>query len=147
MIDLVFKNSTSEQAPGGAFFVKILESAAKTLKLGGSKVEISVNLTGETKIKNLNKKYRNKNTATNVLSFPLSTDVLKKYGILPLGDIFICLPFAKKEADGENISVENKLAWLTVHGFLHLLGYDHETTAKDAQAMLDLERKILRKIK
>ncbi|KKS25969.1 MAG: putative rRNA maturation factor [Candidatus Yanofskybacteria bacterium GW2011_GWC2_41_9] len=147
MIDLVFKNSTSEQAPGGAFFVKILESAAKTLKLGGSKVEISVNLTGETKIKNLNKKYRNKNTATNVLSFPLSTDVLKKYGILPLGDIFICLPVAKKEADGENISVENKLAWLTVHGFLHLLGYDHETTAKDAQAMLDLERKILRKIK
>ena len=147
MIDLVFKNSTSEQAPGWAFFVKILESAAKTLKLGGSKVEISVNLTGETKIKNLNKKYRNKNTATNVLSFPLSTDVLKKYGILPLGDIFICLPVAKKEADGENISVENKLAWLTVHGFLHLLGYDHETTAKDAQAMLDLERKILRKIK
>ena len=147
MIDLVFKNSTSEQAPGGAFFVKILESAAKTLKLGGSKVEISVNLTGETKIKNLNKKYRNKNTATNVLSFPLSTDVLKKYGILPLGDIFICLPVAKKEADGENISVENKLASLTVHGFLHLLGYDHETTAKDAQAMLDLERKILRKIK
>ncbi|OGN00123.1 MAG: rRNA maturation RNase YbeY [Candidatus Yanofskybacteria bacterium RIFCSPHIGHO2_01_FULL_41_27] len=125
----------------------MLESAAKTLKLGGSKVEISVNLTGETKIKNLNKKYRNKNTATNVLSFPLSTDVLKKYGILPLGDIFICLPVAKKEADGENISVENKLAWLTVHGFLHLLGYDHETTAKDAQAMLDLERKILRKIK
>ena len=147
MIDLVFKNSTSEQAPGGAFFVKILESAAKTLKLGGSKVEISVNLTGETKIKNLNKKYRNKNTATNVLSFPLSTDVLKKYGILPLGDIFRCLRVAKKEADGENISVENKLAWLTVHGFLHLLGYDHETTAKDAQAMLDLERKILRKIK
>ena len=147
MIDLVFKNSTSEQAPGGAFFVKILESAAKTLKLGGSKIEVSVNLTGETKIKNLNKKYRNKNTATNVLSFPLSTDVLKKYGILPLGDIFICLPVAKKEADGENISVENKLAWLTVHGFLHLLGYDHETTAKDAQAMLDLERKILRKIK
>ena len=147
MIDLVFKNSTSEQAPGGAFFVKILESAAKTLKLGGSKIELSVNLVVETKIKNLNKKYRNKNTATNVLSFPLSTDVLKKYGILPLGDIFICLPVAKKEADGENISVENKLAWLTVHGFLHLLGYDHETTAKDAQAMLDLERKILRKIK
>jgi len=146
MIDLVFKNSTSEQAPGGAFFVKILESAAKTLKLGGSKIEVSVNLTGETKIKNLNKKYRNKNTATDVLSFPLSTDVLKKYDILPLGDIFICLPVAKKEAEEENISIEKKLAWLTVHGFLHLLGYNHEKSAKDAKKISQLERKILKKL-
>lgn len=125
MLDLVFKNSASLKAPGGAFFVKILELAAKTLKLGDSKIEISVNLVGRAKIKNLNKKYRNKNTATDVLSFPLSTAVLKKYGILLLGDIFICLPVAKKEAEEENISIEKKLAWLTVHGFLHLLGYDH----------------------
>jgi len=111
------------------------------------KTEISISVVGDRQMRNLNMKFRKKNETTDVLSFPLSTDVLKKYGILPLGDIFICLPVAKKEADGENISVENKLAWLTVHGFLHLLGYDHETTAKDAQAMLDLERKILRKIK
>lgn len=156
MIDLVFsaeggsasggKNYTSFKAPGGAFFVRILESAAKTLKLGGSKIEISINLVGETKIKNLNKKYRNKNTATDVLSFPLSTVVLKKYGILPLGDIFICLSVAKKEAREENISIEKKLAWFTVHGFLHLLGYDHEKSEKDAKKIFVLEKKILRNI-
>lgn len=146
MIDLVFQNSTSFKAPGGAFFVKILESAAETLKLNDSKIEISVNLVGEAKIKNLNKKYRNKNTPTNVLSFPLSTDVLQKYGILPLGDIFICLPVAKKEAEEENINIEKKLAWLTVHGFLHLLGYDHEKSEKAVKKMSALEKKILRNI-
>lgn len=156
MIDLVFsaesgsahsgKNSIFSKAPGGAFFVKILESTANMLKLGDSKIEVSVNLVGETKIKNLNKKYGNKNTVTNVLSFPLSTDVLKKYGILPLGDIFICLPVAKKEAEEENISIEKKLAWLTVHGFLHLLGYDHEKSKQDAVAMFGKENKILKEL-
>lgn len=153
MIDLVFKNSTSQKAPGGAFFVRILELAADTLKLGDYKIEVSVNLVGETKIKNLNKKYRNKNTATDVLSFPLSTAVLKKYDILPLGDIFICLPVAKKEAREENISIEKKLAWLTVHGFLHLLGYDHpddevsgSRPKQRGKKMFKMEEKILRKI-
>lgn len=146
MIDLVFKNSADNKAPDRAFFIKILESASDTLKLGDSKIEISVNLVGETKIKELNKKYRNKNVATNVLSFPLSTDVLKKYDILPVGDIFICLPVAKKEADEENISIEKKLAWLTVHGFLHLLGYDHEKSEQDAAAMFDKENQILKEL-
>ncbi len=146
MIDLTFKNYTSQKAPSGAFFVKILETAVNILKLRDSKIEVSVNLVGEAKIKNLNKKYRNKNTTTNVLSFPLSTDVLKNYGILPLGDIFICLPVAKKEADEENISIEKKLAWLTVHGFLHLLGYDHEKSKQDAVAMFDKENKILKEL-
>ena len=150
MIDLTFKNHTSQKAPNESFFIKILKSAAKTLKLDGSrepKIEISVNLVGETKIKNLNKKYRNKNAATDVLSFPLSTDTFKKYGILPLGDIFICLPVAKKEAEKENISVEKKLAWLTVHGFLHLLGYDHEGSAAESEKKQRLEEKIVEQIK
>lgn len=153
MLDLVFKNYTSQKAPGGAFFVKILETAAEILKLGGSKIEVSINLVGEVKIKSLNKKYRNKNTATNVLSFPLSTDILKKCGILPLGDIFICLPVAKKEAEEEKTGIEKKLAWLTVHGFLHLLGYDHPDDEvsgprlkRRGEKMFALEKQILRNI-
>lgn len=137
MIDLVFKNYTSQKSPGDKFFVKILGRASEVLKLK-KKLEISVNLVGEGKIKNLNKKYRNKDKATDVLSFPLGDGS---------GDIFICLSIAKMEAKRENISVEAKLAQLTVHGFLHLLGYDHEISKASAKEMFELEGRILDKIK
>jgi len=157
MLDLVFQNLTSDpryaRGSGEAskalkqkFFEKILDTAIKHLKLG-KKVEVSLSLVGEGAIKTLNKKYRQKNKVTDVLSFPVSDVALKKHGIIPLGDIFICLPFAKKEAKRENINIETKVARLTVHGFLHLAGYDHEKTSKDAKVMLKLEDGILRNIK
>ena len=136
MLDLVFKNYTSQKTPGESFFVDVLKTGAKTAKVK-NKVEVSVNLVGEGKIKSLNRKHRNKDKATDVLSFPLGDGN---------GDIFICLPIAKKEAKRENISIKAKLAQLTVHGFLHLLGYDHEKSADSAKKMFKLERKILNKI-
>lgn len=137
MIDLVFKNWTSQKSSGEKFFVKILERASEVLKLK-KKLEISVNLVGESKIKSLNKKYRNKDKATDVLSFPLGDGS---------GDVFICLSIAKKQAKSENISIDKKLAQLAVHAFLHLQGYDHERTEKEAKDMLGLEDKILKNLK
>ena len=135
MIDLVFKNWTSQLVPSESFFVNVLKMGVKTAKVK-NKVEVSVNLVGEEKIKSFNKKYRNKNKPTDVLSFPLGDGS---------GDVFICLSIAKKEAKSENISIEAKLAQLTVHGFLHLLGYDHEKSQKEARKMFKLESKILKK--
>ncbi|MEX2090850.1 MAG: rRNA maturation RNase YbeY [Candidatus Paceibacterota bacterium] len=146
MIDLVFKNYTTprktssrgrQKAPGRKFFEKILDKSYKILKLK-SNLELSVNLVGEVKIKQLNKKYRNKNKPTDVLSFPLGDGS---------GDIFICLSIAKKEAKSENISIEAKFSQLTVHGFLHLQGYDHEKSKKDAEKMFGVESKILNTLK
>ena len=117
----------------------------KELKLKDKNVEVSLGLVEETKIKELNSKYRQKNEVTDVLSFPLEETRLKKYDILPLGDIFICLPFAVKEAERRGISLKKELAWLTVHGFLHLLGYDHEKSIIDDKKMFNLENKILEK--
>ena len=136
MLDLVFKNYTAQRAPAGIFFAKVVNAGLKTTKSKG-KIEISVNLVGEGKIKGLNKKHRKKNKSTDVLSFPLGDDS---------GDIFICLSIAKKEAKRENISIEAKLAQLTVHGFLHLLGYDHERSVGGAKKMFALENKILSKV-
>ena len=136
MIDLVFKNYTSQRAPARIFFVKVINAGLKTTK-SKEKIEISVNLAGEGKIRSLNKKHRQKDKPTDVLSFPLGDGN---------GDIFICLSIAKKEAKRENISIEAKLAQLTVHGFLHLLGYDHERSAGNAKKMFALENKILRKL-
>ncbi|MDO8495940.1 MAG: rRNA maturation RNase YbeY [bacterium] len=148
-MDLVFQNSTSDKKYASKFFEKILVEAIKELKLAGRKIEASVNLVGEAKIKDLNKKHRNKNKVTDVLSFPM-TEKLEtqnaKFEIRDLGDIFICLSFAKKQAKSENVSIEKELARLTVHGFLHLLDYDHERSKKDEVEMFRLESKILKKL-
>ncbi len=147
MLDLVFKNYTSRKAPGNKFFKEILDMATRELKIKDKNIEVSLNLVGEDKIRGLNRKYRSKDEVTDVLSFPLEESRLKKYGILPLGDIFICLPFAVKESKRQNISLEKELAWLTVHGFLHLLGYDHEISETGAREMFKTESRILSKIK
>lgn len=153
MLDLVFKNFTEDKSIKVDFFERIINVAIKELNLKEKGVGISLNLVGESKIKELNKKYRNKNKVTDVLSFPMldmGSDKLrtKNYELrtIDLGDIFICLSFAKKEAKSENIDIEQKLAWLTVHGLLHLAGYDHEKSKKDADAMFEKEKLILSKL-
>lgn len=146
MLDLVFKNYTSRKAPNEKFFREVFNTGIKEFKLKDKKIEVSLNLVSEAKIKGLNKEYRGKNRVTDVLSFSLEELRLQKHGILPLGDIFICLPFAVKESKRQNVSLEKELARLTVHGFLHLSGYDHEGSRKDAEMMFKLENKILEKL-
>jgi len=146
MPNLVYRNLTSDKKYNSKFFEIILVGAIKELKLADKKVGLSVNLVGEGKIRELNKKYRNKNKISDVLSFPMASKLeipKSNTEVLDLGDIFICLSFAKNEAKSENISIERKLAQLVVHGFLHLLGYDHEKSEKDAKKMFGLENKIL----
>ncbi|MDP3792836.1 MAG: rRNA maturation RNase YbeY [bacterium] len=149
MLDLVFQNSTLDKSFKDDFFVNIIRVALGELDLDKKNIEVSINLVGENKIKELNKKYRNKNKVTDVLSFPLRlaplAQVKSNAGVFDLGDIFICLSIAKKEAKRENIDIERKLAQLTVHGFLHLAGYDHENSIAEAKKMEKLEEDILRK--
>lgn len=142
---LVFKNFTTFKSPPGKFFKDILLLGLNELKVDDSRVEISVSLVGESKIRSLNKKYRAKDKITDVLSFPIDMIPDSRFTIRALGDIFICLPFAKKQAKRENVRVDDKLARLTVHGFLHLLGYDHKRSNKEAEKMFELENKILNK--
>ena len=85
----------------------------------------------------LNRDYRGKDYATNVLSFP--------YEIEPvvIGDLAICHPVVVREADEQGKTLEAHYAHLVVHGVLHLQGYDHETGEADAEEMEDKEREIL----
>lgn len=142
-LDIVFKNSTRNKIFKPSFFKDSLEKAAKTLKIK-KRVEVSLNLVSPEKIKTLNKKYRNKNKATDVLSFPLDERGFEKYGIIPVGDIFICPSFVAKQAKREGFKVADRMRLLSVHGFLHLMGYDHEKSEKEAEEMERLERKILK---
>ncbi|MBI2670338.1 MAG: rRNA maturation RNase YbeY [Candidatus Yanofskybacteria bacterium] len=148
MADLIFNNFTTDRKYDGGFFKKILEVVVKELDLESKKLELSVNLVGEGRIKALNKKYRGRNRTTDVLSFPLQNKISTKStlnGIMSLGDIFICLPVAKKYAVRESVSLDYKLAFLAIHGFLHLLGYDHEQPLQQRK-MFRLQDKILKKV-
>ncbi|PJJ96160.1 rRNA maturation RNase YbeY [Lysobacteraceae bacterium NML03-0222] len=92
----------------------------------------------------LNRHYRGKDYATNVLSFPAERPPgLPKNARFPLlGDLVICAPVVAREAAEQGKPVNAHYAHMTVHGVLHLLGWDHENDA-DAQAMEQLEREIL----
>lgn len=150
MFDLVFNNLTADKRYGLKFFKEIVRKAIRKLGFTGKNVELSINLVGKDRIKALNKKYLGKNRVTDVLSFPISNKVSIKpvdNGIIALGDIFICLPVAKRGALKEGMDLGSKLALLAVHGLLHLVGYGHEGSKKESIKMLDLQKKILDEIK
>ncbi|MBS7539685.1 rRNA maturation RNase YbeY [Ancylobacter lacus] len=103
--------------------------------------EIAVMLTDDAGIRALNRDWRGKDKATNVLSFP-SPDVAREGGDPHLGDIAIAYETLEREAISEGKPVANHLVHLAVHGTLHLIGHDHEDGA-EAEAMEALERAIL----
>ncbi|MDC4278983.1 rRNA maturation RNase YbeY [Acinetobacter baumannii] len=96
----------------------------------------------------LNLQYREKDKPTNVLSFPsdIPEEVLPMLDALPLGDLVICIPVVLQEALEQKKTAQNHFAHLLVHGVLHLLGYDHETSDEDAEEMEGLEIEILAKL-
>lgn len=100
--------------------------------------EVSIILTSDKKIRQLNKKYRNIDKPTNVLSFETGDDYL-------LGDIFISFETVEKQAREENKSFEDHTTHLVIHGLLHLMGFDH-IEEKQAQEMENLEVSNLKKL-
>lgn len=120
-----------------------IKKIEKNIKLKKN-LEISFGVVGNSVIKNLNKSYRKKDKVTNVLSFREKDSRAK----LPanvnnyLGEIIICYPQAVKEAKQVNQPINHYLESLFLHGFLHLLGYDHKTTIQ-AKRMENLEKKII----
>lgn len=111
--------------------------------------EISVSFVDNSEIKKLNKEYRQKDTPTDVLSFPLgeagSYDK-NPDGAYMLGDIVISMERAYEQADIYSHSLQREVAFLTVHSVLHLLGYDHEKGGIQAVQMREKEEQVLTKL-
>lgn len=115
------------------------------LGVAGSPSELSVLFTGDAQIRALNAQWRDKDKATNVLSFP-AFPVAPGNELPPmLGDIVLAAETVRAESALESKSFDHHLTHLVVHGFLHLLGYDHETD-DDAEEMEALERRILARL-
>ena len=104
--------------------------------------EVAVVLTDDAEIRKLNKQWRGIDRPTNVLSFPAAGAGKKSL----LGDIVIAYETLARESRDEGKELTHHLAHLAVHGFLHLMGYDHQSDS-DADAMEELERAILARLK
>ena len=106
--------------------------------------DLAIRIVGTKEGRALNHHYRGKDYATNVLSFPAELpEGLPKGVKLPLlGDLVLCAPVIAREAKEQGKPLAAHYAHLTVHGALHLLGWDHED-ARDAECMEQLEREIL----
>ena len=110
---------------------------------GAEAVEVSVVLADDAFLRGLNRDYRGRDEATNVLSFPADDDaVAASTGPLLLGDIVLAYETVSGEAAARSLALGDHLSHLVVHGALHLLGYDHESTA-EASAMEGLETRVL----
>jgi probable rRNA maturation factor len=103
----------------------------------GRPAELTVRFVDAEEGRALNRDYRGKDYATNVLSFPYSAEPVVA------GDLVLCVPVVLAEAAAQGKDAAAHLAHLVVHGMLHLLGYDHEAGAREARRMEDREREIL----
>lgn len=122
---------------------KVKRTAEKILALVHQKnAELSLALVGNEEIRELNRRYRNKPAATDVLSFPVDEPAGPRARLL--GDVVISVEQAELQAGKAGRTLEAEVEWLLIHGILHLLGYDHERSAKEAKIMRALEKKITR---
>ena len=140
--------SKSVKIPTGTKLL-IRKACNATLKLEGfdSPAEVDVTLVNDEDIKEMNNQFRNIDSATDVLSFPLGEngqfDRNPENGSLMLGDIVISVDHALAQANLYGHSVEREVAFLTVHSMLHLLGYDHENGGLEQMTMREKEENVL----
>lgn len=101
--------------------------------------ELSVVLCDDAHIRQLNAQWRQNDAATDVLSFPMEDEVV-------LGDLVVSLETAARQADERAYEVRDELRVLLVHGLLHLMGYDHETSEADLEEMAAAEETLLKRL-
>lgn len=124
----------------------VLEKAAEMEETG--QAEVSVTIVTKERIQEINSEYRQKDSVTDVISFAMEemgedeTEIIGGEETRFLGDIIICLDVAKEQAEEYGHSLEREMGFLAVHGFLHLLGYDH-MNEEDEKRMFGRQEEIL----
>ena len=141
MNQFTITNQTNEEVKELDEIKKLLNFALDYQKIDNAIFNIII--VDEEKIRELNKLYRNKDNVTDVISFALEDDeTFVKTDFRVLGDIYICLKRAKDQALEYGHSFLRELSFLSIHGLLHLLGYDH-MNKDDEKVMFDLQERIL----
>lgn len=128
--------------------VRFLRQVARTAAAEGGcegRAELGLTLTDDERVRALNRDYRGLDRPTDVLSFALEEgeELVLPPGIpRQLGDVVVSVDTIRRQADELKVSLESELAWVISHGVLHLLGYDHQTSAQE-ERMRARERAIL----
>jgi len=142
---LVTADCWHDEPDAETVILRAVAAAAETADADTDGAELAVMLTDDEGIRTLNRNWRGIDKPTNVLSFPALQPTAPPGDDDPprmLGDIAIAYETLRREADEEQKPFDHHLSHLAVHGFLHLIGYDHETDA-EAEAMEALERERL----
>jgi probable rRNA maturation factor len=134
MLDVVLLNRQRRKRISHSRIRRVLAGAAEALRVSG---ELALVLAGDRALRDLNRRYRGKDRPTDVLSFPAEG------GEVGLGDIVISVETAARNARTLGRTLPQELDILALHGFLHLLGHDHE---RDDGTMDRLERRLRRKL-
>ena len=150
----IYFTNEQNKLPCGFFLQRLIRRAIKeTLKYEDflRDCEASVTFTDNEGIKGLNAEYRNKDTATDVLSFPMydfaAGDVPPEGFPCELGDIVLSLERAEEQSREFGHSFKREVAFLTVHSVLHLLGYDHELSPEDDADMRKRQKDVMKILK
>ena len=114
--------------------------------LGYQKWETSILLVDDRQIKVINKKYLHRNRPTDVISFSQIEGEFGHINTRLLGDVVISVETARRQAKEASTTLQYEIAFLLIHGILHLLGYDHESSAEKAREMKVKEKELLGKI-
>jgi probable rRNA maturation factor len=133
-LEVVLLNQQRRRRVPAARLRRVIQDAARALRVSG---EVALVLTNDAPVRRLNARYRHQNKPTDVLSFP------GPGGDAGLGDIVISLDTAARNAPRFGRTLGEELQILTLHGFLHVLGYDHET---DDGTMDRLEARLRRRL-
>lgn len=107
-------------------------------------VHLSLTLVGKTRMRRLNRTYRQRDYATDVLAFPMQD--ASQLPLAFVGDVVICVPVALSQASRFSNTPDEEILRLLIHGILHLLGYDHETTEREAKRMKRKEQAIFQRL-
>ncbi|GAB1717673.1 MAG: protein of unknown function UPF0054 [Nitrobacter sp.] len=145
---LVVADCWRAEADAETIIHRAVEAAAEIADTETGDAEIAIMLTDDAGIRTLNANWRGIDKPTNVLSFPALPPTGPSLPGGPprmLGDVAIAYETVRREADDERKAFDHHLSHLAIHGFLHLIGYDHETD-EEAAEMEGLERKILARL-
>ena len=154
MYEISYLNVEKGQEDWEAIVKKVLDKCFEEEGLLDSKLIMTITFTTPEEIRKINKKYRKIDKATDVLSFPMfekdELDEKIKRGDFPyedvLGDVIISIEKVREQAEEYGHSFERELSYMLVHGFYHLMGYDH-IEVEDKKIMRPKEEKILNDLK
>ena len=143
-MDILLRNAQRLHKVDSRKYKKQVQTLLETLDRENS--ELSLLLTRDKTIWQLNRDYRGKDSPTDVLSFPQDEEAVNESGKQMLGDVVISVETAGRQAREHSLSFEEELILLTIHGLLHLLGYDHERSRDDARIMKRETRRLFQTV-